>query len=73
MKSASQWLDEIHERINDLKPKGIHAYYAFSAEMNQKTVKEIQLEFTAVEGYYNVEVKSCKCKKKTFDVIIQWR
>ena len=71
MKSSSEWIEEIENKIVELKGKNINTYYNIMAKMTRQTANEIALHFAGNEEY-STEFKRCfRCDNK-FDIIITW-
>lgn len=68
MKDTQSWKTEIEQSISRLKEKGIHTYYAMSAEMTKETRDELVMYFS--QFYYALDFK--KCPKGLYDVIIRF-
>ena len=68
MKSYDEWKTEIEQSIASKKEKGIHTYYAMSAEMTRQTRDELVMYFS--QFYYAIEFK--RCARGFFDIIIRF-
>jgi hypothetical protein len=71
MKNDTQWIDEIENKIVDLKSKGRTVYYAIKAEMTKRTAKQVETHFTSNEEY-STEFRKCGTCQNTYEIIITW-